>query len=36
MPDEGRVVWALADVPGTLMDRINAFKKRKTLFKPLP
>ncbi len=35
MPDEGRAVWALADVPGTLMDCINAFKKRKTLIIPL-
>jgi hypothetical protein len=35
MPDGDRVMWAAADVPGTLMDRINAFKKRKTLFKPL-
>jgi hypothetical protein len=34
-PDEGRVVWAAADVPGSLMDRIHAFKMRKTLIIPL-
>ena len=34
-PDEGRVVWAAADVPGSLMDHIHAFKMRKTLIIPL-